>query len=79
MSDTESQIFRTAYRFLADHASPLQAEDASVDWWVDTANEVGRLSAQWNHPLMNHLLVGIYEYLSEKGGSLGAGTAQSGA
>lgn len=69
LSETEIQIFRAAYRYLAAHPSPPPMSDqtATLAWWEAAANDIAAVSATWNnHPLAIKLLVAIYEYLEEK-------------
>lgn len=68
-TNTEDHIFRDAYRYFTAHHTPppMSALEAAADWWKVAADDMGRLSAQWhNHPLMDKLLIAIYEYLEQK-------------
>lgn len=64
MSETETQIFRAAYRYLAAHASVPITD--STAWWEHAAKDMSELGEHWNHhPLMTKLMLAIYEYLEE--------------
>lgn len=40
---------------------------AAMSWWESAADELSKASARWNnHPLMDKLLISIYEYLEQK-------------
>lgn len=69
MNETETQIFRAAYRYFAAHPSPppVTDEEASAIWWQAAAKDIGEVSNSWNnHPLMMKLLIAVYEYLEDK-------------
>ena len=69
LSETEIQIFRAAYRYLAAHPSPPPMSDqaATLAWWEAAVNDIAAVSERWNnHPLMIRLLAAIYESLEEK-------------
>lgn len=78
MTDAENRIFRDAFRFFSAHSSPPPVADseASLAWWEAAAKDIGEVSARWqNHPLMDKLLIAIYEYLEQKAKE--AGTNES--
>lgn len=65
----EDRIFRDAYRYFCAHSTPppMSNSEAAVPWWESAANDISTMSARWNnHPLMDKLLISIYEYLEQK-------------
>lgn len=64
----EKEIMRHAYVFLSTHCNPpANQETCACDWWLQTVQEMGQLSAVWNnHPLMMSLLMAILDYLEGK-------------
>ena len=45
----------------------MSNSEAAVPWWESAANDISTMSARWNnHPLMDKLLISIYEYLEQK-------------
>ena len=68
VGNEEWQIFKEVYQFFAAHCEPPACEDQeAVHWWQLTASSVTELASKWQgHPLMNNLLLGIYEYLDCK-------------
>ncbi len=68
-TNTEDRIFRDAYRYFSAHSTPPPMSDskAAMSWWESAADELSKASARWNnHPLMDKLLISIYEYLEQK-------------
>lgn len=68
-TNTEDRIFREVYRFFAAHHSPppIADSEASAAWWTAAADDISKVSARWqNHPLMNSLLIAVYDYLEHK-------------
>lgn len=61
-------IFREAFTFYSKHCDPPANQyDDAVEWWSDTAREVGVLDAKWQeYPLMRSLLIAIYEHMEFK-------------
>ena len=69
ISQGEREMMRDAYRYLAKYIDPPAdcAEEAAA-WWDAAADELRALAGiKWqNHPLIMHVMTGIYSYLGDK-------------
>ena len=68
MTDTELEIMLDATACLGAHSQPPpDGSDGAVDWWLDTASEMGAVARKWgSHPLAVSVLAAVYDYLGEK-------------
>ena len=77
MTEAESEMVRDAYRFLNRHIPPppCDGSQATRDWWMKTARDVGDLVGQkWHdHRLITELMISMMNYLEQesKGVSIG--------
>lgn len=69
MTEKEREIFVDAYGFLkcfSDVPGKPTLTNESDEYWLAATEELCRLSGKHNHPLMNKLLLGTFEYLEQK-------------
>lgn len=69
MTPEENNIMRDAFYFLRDHINPPAiGTDECAEFFSRAAQELSQLvSVTWNnHPLAQHVMMGIFDYLGEK-------------
>ena len=69
ITDDERGMMRDAYRYLAKYIdTPANGADEATAWWDAAADELCELvGTKWqNHPLIMHVITGIYSYLGDK-------------
>lgn len=62
MDDKLRDVFVAAFQFLQARQVP---DPADMDFWQRAADDMMLLSQKHQHPLMDKLLVAVYEYLSD--------------
>lgn len=68
MSEQEAEILRDAFRYLKAF-SPVPRLDSPGcdDYWARAADALNAIGEKWrHHPLVEKVLIGIYEYLEIK-------------
>lgn len=62
MDDKLRDVFVAAFQFLQARQIP---DLADKDYWQRAADDMMLLSGKHNHPLMEKLLIAVYEYLND--------------